>query len=504
MFEVLVRPGQRLEDALQPGDVLLRRVPGEPDAGHLAVIVGERSWQYDELAGAGLRAEPRGPGIYVSVVEGGASPRGLTARQARLVAGTGGVVPANQMVLRPVHLSPLPVIFEQPATAPAKPFVVLDRFVVNRAVVPARHNSVLKRIAHLIVDSQGGPDPIKSIRLVGHADSTGPTQRNQELGLERADAVIKALKREIDALSSGLSSSITFTPESQGEGNPVASNATDAGRAANRRVEAFIPTTCQSFFAQYDLRFLPGDAVFGIPAHPNLDDATKRQRTADVGGLVGELTTRRDRRASDALAGNTTPANSLASSSPLFARARRLSTSQLDLYREYLGDGVGGIDFARFQGCFEQFANGELRSSQTANQRKGIGEPNGGFFFFFAEFAFLAIDSGLDSADWTQALRVFLLCQELFMHVYRPAPALSAAPAVPTAPPAAGSRVRNLDETRTSTGAIRPGFANRHFNAAAQSDATRKTALRSIYAPLDLNAMRDAARDNMLRALRLP
>src|SRR5207245_2489454 len=108
------------------------------------------------------------------------------------------------------------------------------------------------------------------------------------------------------------------------------------------------------------------------------------------GAMVRELIARRDHRASEALAGRV-PTPKALTRGALHSSALRLSAAQLALYREYFADGRGGIEFGAFQTCFERFANGRLRSPIATDQAKGVGEPNGGFFFLFAEFAFLCI-----------------------------------------------------------------------------------------------------------------
>jgi hypothetical protein len=277
----------------------------------------------------------------------------------------------------------------------------------------------------------------------------------------------------------------------------VATNTTSDGRARNRRVEIFLPSTHQAFLAQYDLRFLPDDPIFGIPANPNMSSAEKTQRRDDVQRMVGELVPRRDRRAVDALARRTSPA--LAIPSVLRPVAQRLSTAQLNLYREYFPDGAGGIDFEPFQECFEQFTNGELRSPDPTAQSQGVGEPNGGFFFLFAEFAFLCIDSGIDVAQWSEALTALVKTQEIFMHVYRPAP-VSAPPvvgaALPTCPVDTQKQSRprrNLDD-----------FDNSNFAPVGRSSLIRKAALRTRYGGMDVAGLRKAAMENMLRAQCMP
>lgn len=75
------------------------------------------------------------------------------------------------------------------------------------------------------------PDSI--IRVVGHTDSTGPLAHNQRLSERRADAVAAVL------IENGVSSQRIIT-QGMGPTQPVATNATAAGRAMNRRVEIII------------------------------------------------------------------------------------------------------------------------------------------------------------------------------------------------------------------------------------------------------------------------
>jgi hypothetical protein len=234
------------------------------------------------------------------------------------------------------------------------------------------------------------------------------------------------------------------------------------------------------FFAEYDLRFAP---ISGVPANPRMTAAEKSQRIADVEAMTGLLLIRRDARAADALLGAVPPAAAAPSSRA--PATRMLSAAQLDLYREFFPDGAGGGNFDDFRRSFEQFANGELHNPAVRGKR----EPNGGLFFLFAEFAFLCIDSGIDATDWTKLLTVFVQTQEILMHVYRPAPHPAPPRVGASLPLACSPPRRGLDD-----------FTDANFNAAGQSNAARKAALRVKYAPMGLAALRNAARDNMLRA----
>jgi OOP family OmpA-OmpF porin len=73
--------------------------------------------------------------------------------------------------------------------------------------------------------------PNYSAKIVGYTDSTGSAAYNKQLSKKRADEVVTMLKqRGVNAAQ--------LSAEGLGEANPVADNATEAGRAQNRRIEA--------------------------------------------------------------------------------------------------------------------------------------------------------------------------------------------------------------------------------------------------------------------------
>nr|WP_180203146.1 OmpA family protein [Pseudomonas sp. SbOxS1]NYU02776.1 OmpA family protein [Pseudomonas sp. SbOxS1] len=77
-------------------------------------------------------------------------------------------------------------------------------------------------------------DPsVASIKVVGHTDSVGSDEYNQELSQRRASSVA-------DYLLSQHVAPDKVTSEGKGESEPVADNETEEGRAKNRRVELHI------------------------------------------------------------------------------------------------------------------------------------------------------------------------------------------------------------------------------------------------------------------------
>jgi outer membrane protein OmpA-like peptidoglycan-associated protein len=72
-----------------------------------------------------------------------------------------------------------------------------------------------------------------TVSVYGHADSTGPEDYNLQLSQRRAQSVSSYLAGQ--GVSPGRLQAIGF-----GETRPIADNSTEAGRAANRRVEIVI------------------------------------------------------------------------------------------------------------------------------------------------------------------------------------------------------------------------------------------------------------------------
>jgi len=84
----------------------------------------------------------------------------------------------------------------------------------------------------LVRDIRSTPG-IQSIHVIGYTDSRGSLSQNQHLSEQRAMTVKNYLQ------SRGLRN---ITAEGRGPADPVASNATEAGRAQNRRVEVEVVT----------------------------------------------------------------------------------------------------------------------------------------------------------------------------------------------------------------------------------------------------------------------
>ena len=264
------------------------------------------------------------------------------------------------------------------------------------------------------------------------------------------------------------------------------------------------------FFRDYEFRFNILNDRFSVDNNPD-PSLNKTQRKEDVSGLVGDLNTapgilwkRLIVRIDAALDGIVPAASNMPTVSQSDSdRIKRISDAQIQLFREWFPDSTGGIDFKTFQRVFEQFANGELRDP-TITDHPHFAEPGGGAFFLFAEFGFLSAEQSIDAPIWKETLKTFVKIQEVFIHVYRENPK-SFPPAV-NAPLPSGSEKRDILVVNGG------GFDSRNFKRTGsslvvgkgQSNESRKIALRSKYDSMSLSQLINAARDNIIRAVRMP
>ncbi len=98
-------------------------------------------------------------------------------------------------------------------------------FAFNKADLQPESEATLGQIAKLLQK-----DPQLKVLVVGHTDSVGGYQSNLDLSKRRAEAVVQAL-----STSHGIARN-RLQPVGASFACPVASNASDEGRAKNRRV----------------------------------------------------------------------------------------------------------------------------------------------------------------------------------------------------------------------------------------------------------------------------
>jgi outer membrane protein OmpA-like peptidoglycan-associated protein len=103
-----------------------------------------------------------------------------------------------------------------------------NSYAVKRSFAP-----VLDQVAQTI-----GQHPELVARVVGHTDSTGRPAYNQTLSQNRARSVADYLAQH------GVAPE-RLSAEGRGQNQPIADNATAAGRAENRRVEIYLRPVSQ-------------------------------------------------------------------------------------------------------------------------------------------------------------------------------------------------------------------------------------------------------------------
>jgi outer membrane protein OmpA-like peptidoglycan-associated protein len=103
------------------------------------------------------------------------------------------------------------------------------KFDFSRAVIKKESDSLLAEVAKVMNDHL----EIRRVTVEGHTDSTGGSELNKVLSQQRAEAVVKRLVED------GVSV-VRLSARGMGKDEPIMPNDTDAGRAANRRVEFHI------------------------------------------------------------------------------------------------------------------------------------------------------------------------------------------------------------------------------------------------------------------------
>lgn len=139
--------------------------------------------------------------------------------------------PANTPVHHngcPLKEYPTSTAMMEPEEAAEPVRVELDvKFDFDKSVVKEDSQADIKSLADFMKQY-----PQTTTTVEGHTDSVGSDAYNQGLSERRANAVREVLVKQ-HGIDASRVSSVGY-----GESRPVADNATDAGRAINRRVEA--------------------------------------------------------------------------------------------------------------------------------------------------------------------------------------------------------------------------------------------------------------------------
>lgn len=100
------------------------------------------------------------------------------------------------------------------------------QFDTNKSTLRPESNETVTQIAKLMKEQ-----PTLNADVVGHTDNVGDGESNKKLSERRANAVVAALVEDHGIDEARL------VPRGEGLDKPVADNATEEGRAKNRRVE---------------------------------------------------------------------------------------------------------------------------------------------------------------------------------------------------------------------------------------------------------------------------
>jgi outer membrane protein OmpA-like peptidoglycan-associated protein len=101
-------------------------------------------------------------------------------------------------------------------------------FDVGRSAIKSNLGGVLNQFASTL-----NANPVTSVAIVGHTDSTGSDAANNPLSLERANSARDYL------IARGVSVTRLST-DGRGSREPVVDNSTADGRAKNRRIEIYV------------------------------------------------------------------------------------------------------------------------------------------------------------------------------------------------------------------------------------------------------------------------
>jgi outer membrane protein OmpA-like peptidoglycan-associated protein len=106
-------------------------------------------------------------------------------------------------------------------------------FDTNSADIKPGFDSTMDKLAEVVVRYAK-----TTLTVVGHTDNVGSNEYNQKLSERRAHAVAQHFEaKRVDPVRLAISG--------KGESAPIASNASDSGRQANRRVEIYVEPVVQ-------------------------------------------------------------------------------------------------------------------------------------------------------------------------------------------------------------------------------------------------------------------
>jgi outer membrane protein OmpA-like peptidoglycan-associated protein len=197
-----------------------------------ALVAGCATQQGTNTAvGTGIGA---GTGAAIGAIFGGGKGAAIGAGAGALVGGvTGYNWTAIHNKLSGATKGTGTQITEQPDGSLKLNIPSNVTFDTNSYAIKPSFAPVLAQVAQTL---QQNPEVVAQV--VGHTDSTGQPAYNQTLSVNRAQSVVNYLMQQ------GVAGQ-RLSAEGRGDTQPIADNGTEAGRAANRRVEIYLRATAQ-------------------------------------------------------------------------------------------------------------------------------------------------------------------------------------------------------------------------------------------------------------------
>lgn len=186
--------------------------------------------QQDTAKGAAIGAAA---GALLGVATGGSKRAGTGAVIGAGAGALGGYIWSQKMQEQKAAMEKATAGTGVGVTQTADNRLKLDipadiSFDVGRSAVKSNLAGVLNQFANTL-----NANPVTSVAIVGHTDSTGSDAVNNPLSLDRANSARDYL------IARGVAVN-RFSTEGRGSREPVADNGTAEGRAKNRRIEIYV------------------------------------------------------------------------------------------------------------------------------------------------------------------------------------------------------------------------------------------------------------------------
>ena len=179
------------------------------------------------IGGGGGAAVGAGIGALIGGGKGAAWGAGIGA----VVGGTAGVLIGNKMDKQKAELEKINGAQVESVNDGQAIKVTFESGILFATNSSTLNQTSITSLAQFSNSLKANPDT--DVQIFGHTDSTGNDNINNPLSQQRANSVMNYIA------SQGVSNS-RMTSAGMGSSQPVADNATTAGKAQNRRVEVFI------------------------------------------------------------------------------------------------------------------------------------------------------------------------------------------------------------------------------------------------------------------------